>query len=78
MASLPSRCSYKISMTFSFSNSVSIYTQSSPSLLPMYYSTHLFITSWVIIRIHILMQRRPHRLFVSSILEAAIHERFSF
>ncbi|KAF8496753.1 hypothetical protein F5888DRAFT_363239 [Russula emetica] len=66
----------RISTAFSFSNSLNLY-----SLLPLFFpcTTHLFITSWVIIpHLHFEMQRRPHHLFVSSILEDAIHARFSF
>ena len=65
----------QISTAFSFSNTVSIYTQNSSSLLHMYCTSFLSLLG---LSSPIQMQRRPHRLFVSSILEVAIHARFSF
>jgi hypothetical protein len=78
MASLSISLLIRLSTAFSPFQALSQFIH---NLLPLFFSctTHLFITSWVIIpHSHFEMQRRPHRLFVSSILEAAIHARFSF
>ena len=74
MSSLLSRCSYNKHGILLFKHCLNLYTE---FFLSSSHVLHIFL-SLLGLSSPIQMQRRPHRLFVSSILEVAIHARFSF